>query len=192
MARVEPVEHRLKSGAVATIRNPRSEDATAIIALMRDVFEEGAYHLSTTADFKVTETEQKEMIEKSLADPGKLMLVAEVGGEIMAILEFDNDYRLRLRHHGTVWVSIGQAARDQDLGTALGIHGWAWAQRSELIEKVSMHVLATNERSLALCRKLGFVEEARLKGDVKLGPGSYADLVILSRQVDKAAQPEKA
>jgi len=182
MARIEASEHVLPSKEVVVIRNPRPDDAAAIIAVMRDVFEERAFHLSTPEDFKVTEEEQRQAVEKFLDDPGKLMLVAETkGGEIVAILEFDNDYRQRLKHRGTVWVSIASHMRDQDLGTALGIIGWKWALGSSIIEKVYMHVLHTNERSLALCRKLGFVEEARLKKDVKLGPGEYADLVILSR-----------
>lgn len=185
MGRIEAIEYALPSKEVVVIRNPVPDDAVAIIAVMRGVFDERAYHLSTPEDFKLTEDEQRQAIQKSLDDPGKLMLVAEIKakGEIVAILEFENDYRQRLKHRGTVWVSIASHMRDQDLGTSLGVQGWKWAMANPLIEKVSMHVLHTNERSLALCRKLGFVEEARLRKDVKLGPGEYADLVILSRTV---------
>lgn len=183
MGSIQTVEHSLPSNDKAVIRAALPGDAANIIRLMRDVFEEGAYHLSTPEDFKVTEDEQCQMIEKFLGDPGKLMLVAEVAGQIVAILEFDNDYRQRMKHRGTVWISIASHVRDQDLGTAMGIHGWKWAVANPILEKVYMHVLHTNERSLGLCRKLGFVEEARLHKDVKLAPGEYADVIILSKQL---------
>lgn len=181
MGRVDAREYTLASQDKVLVRNAEPDDAAAIITLMKDVFDESEYHLSITEDFKTTEEEQRQWIQKFLDDPGKLMLVAEADGKIVAILEFDNDYRQRLKHRGTVWVSIASGMRNRDLGTALGIHGFQWVGTNSLIEKVYMHVLSTNERSLALCRKMGFVEEARLRKDVKLGPGKYADLVILSR-----------
>jgi RimJ/RimL family protein N-acetyltransferase len=150
---------------------------------MKSVFDESDYHLSVTEDFKATDEEQRKWIQKALDDPGKLILVAEAGGKVVAVLEFDNDYRQRLKHQGTVWISIASHMRDRDLGTVLATHGWKWVRANPLIEKVYMHVLQTNERSLGLCRKMGFVEEARLKGHVKLAPGRYVDLVILSAAV---------
>jgi RimJ/RimL family protein N-acetyltransferase len=183
MGRVAAREYTLASQEKVLVRNAEPDDAVRIIALMKDVFDESDYHLSITEDFKTAEEEQRQWIQKFLDDPGKLMLVAEAGDELVAILEFDNDYRQRLKHRGTVWVSIASGMRDRDLGTALAIHGFLWVADNPIIEKVYMHVLSTNERSLGLCRKMGFVEEARLKKDVKIRPGQYADLVILSRFV---------
>lgn len=183
MARVDAHEYSLSSQEKVLVRNAVPEDAAAIIELMKDVFDEKEYHLSVTEDFKVTDEEQQKWIQKFLDDPGKLMLVAEMDSKLVAIVEFDNDYRQRLKHQGTVWISIASDMRDKDLGTVLAFHGWQWAEKTPLIERVYMHVLATNERSLALCRKMGFVEEARLRDHVKLAPGQYVDLVILSRYV---------
>jgi RimJ/RimL family protein N-acetyltransferase len=181
MGRVDAREYTLASQEKVLVRNAEPDDAARIIALMKDVFDESEYHLSITEDFKTTEPEQRQWIQKFLDDPGKLMLVAETEGKLVGILEFDNDYRQRLKHRGTVWVSIASGMRDRDLGTALALHGFQWVANVPMIEKVYMHVLSTNARSLALCRKMGFVEEARLKKDVKIKPGQYADLVILSR-----------
>ena len=183
MSRVEPREYFLSSQEPVLVRTAEPDDAAAITAVMKDVFDESDYHLSVTEDFKATEEEQRKWIQKALDDPGKLILVAESGGRIVAVLEFDNDYRQRLKHQGTVWVSIASHMRDNDLGTVLASHGWSWVSENPLIEKIYMHVLQTNERSLGLCRKMGFVEEARLKDHVKLAPGRYVDLVILSRAV---------
>jgi RimJ/RimL family protein N-acetyltransferase len=183
MGRVDARQYNLSSQEPVLVRNAQPDDAAKIIHLMKDVFDESDYHLSITEDFKTTEEEQRQWIQKFLDDPGKLMLVAEAGGKLVAVLEFDNDYRQRLKHRGTVWVSIASDMRSRDLGTALAIHGLQWVANNPIIEKVYMHVLSTNERSLGLCRKMGFVEEARLKKDVKIRPGEYADLVILSRFV---------
>ena len=183
MSRVAPREYPLSSQESVLVRNAEPDDAAAISAVMKDVFDESDYHLSVTADFKATQEEQRTWIQKALDDPGKLILVAEANGHIVAVLEFDNDYRQRLKHQGTVWISIASSMREKDLGTVMGMHGWKWVQENPLIERVYMHVLQTNERSLGLCRKMGFVEEARLKNHVKLAPDRYVDLVILSRMV---------
>jgi RimJ/RimL family protein N-acetyltransferase len=183
MSRIDPHEYHLSSKEPVLVRNAEPDDANAISALMRNVFDENDYHLSVTEDFKATEDEQRQWIQKALDDPGKLILVAETGGQIVAVLEFDNDYRKRLKHQGTVWISIASNMRDKDLGTALATHGWRWVRDAQLIERVYMHVLETNKRSLALCRKMGFVEEARLKGHVKIAPNHYVDLIILSSTV---------
>jgi RimJ/RimL family protein N-acetyltransferase len=181
MGTIQPSQQILSSGTPVVVRNAVPQDAAGIIEVMRDVFDEREYHLSILDDFTGTEAELRTSIQKFIDDPGKLMLVADAGGRIVAIMEFENDYRTRMKHRGTVWMSIASGMREQDLGTIIALHGWRWAENNPLIEKVYMHVLHTNTRSIGLCRKLGFVEEARLRNDVKLGPGLYADVVILSR-----------
>ncbi|WP_394826505.1 GNAT family N-acetyltransferase [Pendulispora albinea] len=181
MGSVDPCTYTLSSNESVLVRTAAPDDAAGIIHVMKDVFEERDYHLSVPDDFKGTEEEQQAWIQKFIDDPGKLMLVAEKDGVVVAVLEFENDYRQRMKHRGTVWISILRDMRSRDLGTALGISGWRWVQNNPLIEKVYMHVLHTNTRSLGLCKKMGFVEEARLHHDVKLGPGQYADVVILSQ-----------
>jgi RimJ/RimL family protein N-acetyltransferase len=189
---IEAHEVTLATGQKIAIRDARPEDAGALIALITDVFAEQRFHISVPEDFGMNETEQRATIEKIIADRDRLLIVAEENGRLLGFLEVERDARQRLRHRATVWMSIAKEVRGHELGTLMGMAAFAWAQRTPSLEKACMQILHTNERSLALTKKFGFVEEARLHREVKIGPGEYADLVILSRTIpheeDQAAQ----
>jgi RimJ/RimL family protein N-acetyltransferase len=48
---------------------------------------------------------------------------------------------------------------------------------------VSLAVLATNERAIAVYKKLGFVEEGRRIKEIKIGPSQYIDDVLMYKMV---------
>jgi len=58
-----------------------------------------------------------------------------------------------------------------------------WAAAHPLIEKVGLSVFSTNERAIALYRRLGFKEVGRSPRHYKLGPDKYADNVIMVKFV---------
>jgi RimJ/RimL family protein N-acetyltransferase len=58
-----------------------------------------------------------------------------------------------------------------------------WAEASPLIEKIGLSVFATNVDAIRLYQKLGFAEEGRQPREFKIGPGEYADGVLMCRFV---------
>ena len=47
------------------------------------------------------------------------------------------------------------------------------------MEKIELRVRASNDRALALYRRVGFVEEGRFSRRIKLGPDTYLDDVAM-------------
>jgi RimJ/RimL family protein N-acetyltransferase len=100
-------------------------------------------------------------------------------------LSFENGGHRRIAHRGSLGVSVRQAWRGQGIGAALIAALIAWAEASPLIEKIGLSVFADNAGAIRLYQWLGFVEEGRRSGEMKLGPGQYADEVLMCRWTNR-------
>lgn len=60
-----------------------------------------------------------------------------------------------------------------------------WAKYNPYIEKISLGVFSTNERAIALYKKMGFVEEGRKINEIKLHDNEYIDDVLMYKMVVK-------
>ena len=62
-----------------------------------------------------------------------------------------------------------------------------WAFRTQNWRRVWLETLSTNERAIRSYRKLGFVEEGRLRESVKV-PGGFDALIVMSMLADEHAE----
>lgn len=186
MSLLDPRLVPLPSGRRLTIRSAVPTDAEAVLAISRAVLSEGRYHIMRPEELTRTVEAQAERIHHFGEAPGKGLIVAELDGAVIGLMEGENDGRQRMAHRVTAWTSILPDHREQGIGLGLAAAGIDWAEREPGIEKLVMPVLATNTRSLALCRAMGLVEETRHLREVKLGPGEYVDLVVMVRWVKGA------
>jgi RimJ/RimL family protein N-acetyltransferase len=161
------------------IRRVQVADAAAVVSIKARVVAESAFHVADSADTTKTVAEQAQYIAAIVTDPERFMIVAEVGGDVVGVLEIEREVRKRLRHRAEVWTHVLDTHRGKRVGLALAEAALAWARATPSIEKLVMHILHTNEASLALTRKCGFVEEGRLIDEVKVAPGVYVDLVLM-------------
>ena len=53
-----------------------------------------------------------------------------------------------------------------------------WAEQNSSIEKISLGVLSTNHRAIALYKSMGFIEEGRKIKEIKFSEDSYADDIL--------------
>ncbi len=77
----------------------------------------------------------------------------------------------------TLAVHLGQHGRG--VGHQLMLALIAWARAAAHVEKIELRVRASNDRALALYRRVGFVEEGRFSRRIKLGPDTYLDDVAM-------------
>ena len=173
----------LEGGGTVAVRSATPDDATAHVALLRDV--------DATSDSLVTERGERdedvvrraERMRRSQAAPDALLLVAEAEGTLVGTLEFRVGERRRIAHVGSFDVAVRSGWRGRGVGTALVTALLDWAREQPTVEKVALSVFATNESGLALYRRLGFVEEGRRVSEIRFGPGRYADDVLMYRWV---------
>lgn len=190
MSCIEPVCFKTKSGKTGVVRSARTEDASVILALGKEVMAEQIYTLTLPEELPLTIEEEEKWIEDMSSHSSKLVLVAVVDSELVGILDFSVGHRQRIAHTGDFGVSIAKPFREDGVGSHLLKSLLEWAKLHPKIEKVNLKVHATNERAMGLYRKLGFVEEGRLRKDLKYSPTHYLDTIVMGKFVmDNDALP---
>ncbi len=126
-----------KSGQPVTTRSAQAEDAARLIAYGHSVLPESPNLLIEPDEFNFTEEQERQWIQEHLDGLGKVVILAEIPGEVIGCLSFENGPRRRIAHRGSLGVSVRQAWRGQGIGTALLKALIGWAEASPLIEKIS-------------------------------------------------------
>ena len=183
MSDIEAYDCATQVGRLVHIRTARPSDAPAIHAITAEAIAESAYHISEPQEFTLTTEEVEAWICQHANHPAQVMLVAEVDGEVVGIIHFEPGARKRQAHVGELAMNVATAQREQGVGRSLLEALIAWAERHPQIEGVGLRALSINSRALHLYAAMGFVEEGRRVQAIKLGPGKYADEVIMARPV---------
>jgi RimJ/RimL family protein N-acetyltransferase len=161
------------------IRKAVQEDAESLLLHFKKVLTENPNFFATTIEeFNITVAEEVEFIHN--LEKNGLLLVAEVTGKIIGMLNFQLSPRKRFSHQGMFGMSIQEAYTNMGIGRSLINQLLDWAKNDPRVEKVSLEVFSNNERAIHVYRKLGFVEEGRRVKAAKLGPNEYVDDLVMS------------
>jgi RimJ/RimL family protein N-acetyltransferase len=176
-----PATLRMRDGGVVRIRKAEPTDAEAHIANTGAIAGERVHLMMDEFVRSVPEIQE----QFRSADPHRVIwLVAEVGGRLVGGASFQRGRWTKSMHTAELGVALLPEARGRGIGEALMREGIEWA-RGEGIRKLKLGVFATNERAIALYRKLGFQEEARLKDEVMLD-GRPVDEILMALWIDPA------
>jgi ribosomal protein S18 acetylase RimI-like enzyme len=170
-----PHEVRLKDGRLAVIRRATLDDAEGLIANVNAVGAEGIYILVERLD--KTLEQEREWIAM-FGEQDRLLLVATVDGALVGAMDLTRERFEKTRHLAGAGIALQEAGRGVGLGRALMEDGIEWA-RAQGVRKLTLSVFDNNDRAKALYRKLGFVEEGKLKEHVVL-QGVPVDLVMMA------------
>lgn len=88
-------------------------------------------------------------------------------------------------HLGELRLVVAPASRGRGVGQSLAEQAIELAGNMH-VRKVTIDVMATNLRTLAMFTALAFDEEARLRGQVLDGNGDLQDIVVLARWFDRS------
>jgi len=183
MSAIETYACAARTGQTIYIRTAQPSDAPAIHAITAQAITEGAYHISEPQEFTFTTEEEEVWIRQHAEHPAQVMLVAEVDDAVVGLIHFEPGNRKRQAHTGELAMNVATAWREQGIGRCLLEALIVWATEHPQIERLGLHALSSNLRALHLYRAVGFVEEGRRVQAIKIGPGEYADEVIMARQV---------
>lgn len=127
--------------------------------------------------------QQRNWIENILANDNETMLVAETSMGVVGWIVFLSSNRLRLSYTGSFGMMVDKDFRNKGIGKLLieGLLGWA--DSNPLIEKVSLGVFSTNDRAIALYKKMGFIQEGRKIKEFKMDSGEYVDDILMYKFV---------
>ncbi len=183
MAFFPPRPFHTPRGDVVTIRTAHPDDADAMIAYMQPRIRDDEFYILLPEEFDEIKQKEPQWIQDHMDSPGQLILVADTPGGIVGMTNFENYPRKRVAHSGVFGISVAPPWRRLGIGKTLLETLIQWATQSPEIEKISLGVFAANHGAIRLYRKLGFVDEGRRPNHLKLGPGQYADEILMYRFV---------
>lgn len=168
--------HRLKDRRIAAIRRAVPGDAAALIRNINEIGAEGEWILtdSIPADLK----REREWI-RGFDNAWSVLYVAEVDGRVVGQIDARISRFQKARHVASLGIAILKDYRDLGLGRALMDRALAWMKERD-VEKAVLEVFSTNERAIALYRKLGFEIEGSKKRHFKIR-GQYVDDVMMAK-----------
>lgn len=166
------------------IRKGRIDDAEALLTIQKEVVKEEEYLVTASEEFvDKTVEDQKKWMKEVLEDERGTIIVAESGERIVGWLVFQSPNRKRLAHTGSFGMMIDRDSRGLGIGKMLIHDLLSWAEQNPFIEKVSLGVFSTNQRAIALYKRMGFIEEGRKVKEVKLGCNRYVDDILMYKFV---------
>lgn len=183
MSSIQPQTFTTRTGQQFTIRTVQPDDAAMMLAYIRAVAEETEFFILQPDEFPETEDQERKWIQEHLGHPGQIVLLADVSGEIIGNISFENGPHRRIAHRGILGIAVVKDWRGRGVGSALLSTLLDWATANPVIEKVCLEVFATNQTAIRLYRKLGFVEEGVRLKDIKRGSGQYVDTVAMGKFV---------
>jgi len=164
-----------------TIRKATIEDAHAIVAAEKEIAKTPGYFCSLP-----NEVSEQNVIKtiKSLAESEQgIYLVVERKGKIVGHGFLEPLHLKSICHVAQLTIGVHQGWQEKGIGTALLEMLIAWAKQSTTVEKIELNVRASNSRAIALYKKMGFIEEGRLKNRIKVNDSRYIDDILMALNV---------
>lgn len=172
-----------KNDFQVSLRTGNLDDAEALLEIQREVVSENEFMISVLEEFEETTEQQRSWIQKVLENERETIIVAEIKGKVIGLIVFRSKNTKRLAHTGYFTTMIKKDYRDMGIGKLLIKELLNWAEQNPLIEKVSLGVLSTNQRAIALYKSVGFVEEGRKIKEVKFSEDLYVDDILMYKLV---------
>ncbi len=161
-----------------TIRKARIEDSFACAQAEREIA--ATPGLLVSKPFELLEDEFRTTILKSTQPKSVIYLVAECKEELVGHAFLEPLHRSVISHVADLTMAIHPGWQGKGIGTQLLQALIKQAKVSGNIEKIALHVRATNERAIALYTKAGFIQEGQLKKHVKINATEYIDDVLMA------------
>ena len=166
------------------IRKAKVEDAHAILNAEQEIAETPGYFCSQPNELS------EENVIKTITTLGEsekgIYLVAEREGQIIGHAFLEPLHLKSICHVAQLSIGVHHGWQEKGVGTALMQQIIDWAENSEMIEKIELNVRASNGRAIALYKKMGFIEEGRLKNRVKIDQSHYIDDILMAISVNKS------
>jgi RimJ/RimL family protein N-acetyltransferase len=146
------------------IREARPEDAERIIAYIQGLAEEPDIDLiHAPGEFNISVEDELLFIRDQAAADNAILVVGEVGDQIIAVMNCTGGRRKANRHAAGLGISIHKEWRNQGLGHRLMAHAVDWARGTGILTRIELEVFARNEPAIHLYEKFGFLAEGRLR-----------------------------
>ena len=163
-----------------TIREAVAADAGQMIALVQKISVEPDVDIALSpGEFNLTIEAEQEILADYASSENSIFLVAEVGDQIVGMLNCQGGNRKATRHVATLGMSVDKTWRNQGVGSRLMRRAIQWAQGTGIVSRIELLVFARNEMAIHLYQKFGFVVEGRQRRAI-FRNGEYLDDLMMA------------
>lgn len=162
-----------------TIREANENDAIQLIENLINLSKENDIDLPLKeGEFKITEEQEREILNNYKKSENSVFLVAEINNQIVGCLDLTGGKRNANKHVVTLGMSIVREYRNQGIGDLLIKEAISWAKNNPLIKRIELFVYERNKRGIHLYLKNGFKIEGQREKYI-FQDGQYLDDIIM-------------
>ena len=173
----------LKNKEQLIIREATKEDASRAIDYIKKVGDETDFLTFAGDELSREKSEQEKIIEDHRIAENQIFLVAEIGNEIVGLLNVATRKRERLKHVGEFGISVLKAHWGKGIASIMLKIMINWAKENKIITKLNLQVLSHNESAIKLYKKHGFEMEGCMRRDFYI-KGQYYDAYFMGMLID--------
>jgi L-amino acid N-acyltransferase YncA len=174
-----PLEAELKGGTKVVLRPMKRQDERAIVEFFGDLTDEDRLYLrNDVSSIQVIRTWINNLDYRRV-----FPLLALVDDKVVGNGTLHRKPYNWMRHMGEVRVVVSPDFRKLGLGKVLASELLANAEDEGLV-RLSAEVVINQKSALELFTRIGFSEEATLKGYVQDAKGQQRDLIVMSKDIE--------
>jgi len=166
------------------IREIEVEDYKELLDFMKKVKGETNFLLGYPNEIKMSYEDEKEYIKKVKSSETSNHFVAIKGNKIIGCTSFNGNTARKMKHYGTIGISVLKEYWGQGLGSALMEELLSWAKDYSPLEKIKLAVVQENVAAIALYKKFGFEVVAIEEKEMKVN-GHYYDVIQMAYFLEK-------
>lgn len=175
----EPRTITLKDGRSCTLRPTHPDDAAEMITYLKMISEETRFVLRTPEEVTFTLEQEQNILGQLLEDPGSVMMLAEVEGQVAGNCSISGmGYKSRIRHRCSLAIALKKDYWNLGIGYAMITYLTELAKQIGF-EQMELEVVADNVRGKKLYEKCGFTETGMRMRAMKYEDGTYADEIVM-------------
>ena len=176
-------EIKLKNGKTAILRSPIKEDAQAMIDYLNIIGGESDFITFGKNEFSMNVEAEQDYIERinSMDNSKNILIIIE--DEIVGIASITSVQKERMKHNGTLGISIRKKYWGIGLGSEIMTYLIDWAKSNKITKKINLLVREDNIRGVKLYKKFGFEKEGLLKKDICVN-GVYYNTIAMGLYID--------
>ncbi|GAA0100587.1 GNAT family N-acetyltransferase [Paraclostridium bifermentans] len=176
-------EIKLKNGKTAILRSPIKEDAQAMIDYLNIIGGESDFITFGKNEFSMSVEAEQDYIERvnSMNNSKNVLIIIE--NEIVGIASITSVQKERMKHNGTLGISLRKKYWGIGLGSEIMVYLIDWAKSNKITKKINLLVREDNIRGVKLYEKFGFEKEGLLKKDICVN-GIYYNTIAMGLYID--------
>ncbi|WP_371932707.1 GNAT family N-acetyltransferase [Bacillus carboniphilus] len=162
------------------VREANELDEEKFLDYTTQALRDAPYMLTTLEDIENMTVQEGRSVIKGVKElPNYALFIAEIDNHIVGSIDFKNGDKEKMRHQGSIAMTVHPDFRNDGIGRALLETLLGWAKNNTAIEKVSLRVMERNVGAIRLYKKFGFLEEGREVRGIKEKEG-YQDLILMA------------